>query len=65
MAVCFAGFVQFLVSNKNCTRAADEFYLVDKGFPPALSAMPLALLQNATLVGRFDAGDCLAGGIWG
>ena len=25
--------------------------------------MPFALRQNATLVGRFDAGGCLAGGI--
>ena len=62
VAVCFAGFVQFLLSNKNCTRAADEFYLADKGFPPALSATPFALLQNATQVGRFDAGAVLLAG---
>ena len=59
VAVCFAGFVQFLLSNKNCTRAADEFYLADKGFPPALSATPFALLQNAMLVVRFDSGAVL------
>ena len=35
-AGCFAGFVQFLLLNKNCTRAADEFYLADKLSPPAL-----------------------------
>ena len=35
-AGCFAGFVQFLLTNKNCTRAADEFYLADKLSPPAL-----------------------------
>ena len=32
----FAGFVQFLLLNKNCTRAVDEFYLADKLSPPAL-----------------------------
>ena len=35
-AVWFAGFVQFLLLNKNCTRAVDEFYLADKLYPPAL-----------------------------
>ena len=35
-AGCFAGFVQFLLLNKNCTRAVDEFYLADKLSPPAL-----------------------------
>ena len=32
----FAGFVEFLLSNKNSTRAVDEFYLADKLSPPAL-----------------------------
>ena len=29
------------------------------------SATPFSLLQNATLVGRFDEGGCLAGGGYG
>ena len=61
-AGCFAGFVQFLLLNKNCTRAVDEFYLADKVSPPALSATHFALRQNATIVGVFGVAGCFACG---
>ena len=61
VAVCFAGFVQFLLLNKNCTRAVDEFYLADKVSPPALSATHFALRQNATVVGRFGSAVAFKG----
>ena len=51
-AVWFAGFVEFLLSNKNSTRAVDEFYLADKLSPPALGRDAFCLQQNATVVGR-------------
>ena len=54
-AVWFAGFVQFLLLNKNCTRAVDEFYLADKLSPPALVRDAFCLRQNATMVGMADA----------
>ena len=51
-AFCFAGFVQFLLLNKNCTRAVDEFYLADKLSPPALVRDAFCLTAKC-YAGRF------------